>query len=557
MTRLGSQRAPPSCSSRAVPRRNARREARDRRPVLRASVRGARSGAGDRRGTAERQGQLGGGRSRVGRRHGFGGRLGGGWSAGLGAMTGVGRDVGAGAMTRAAMTCADSGSAATTRIGRCDWLCRCSPPRRTGAQRGTHRHRRRRDDRSTAGDDDRRARREHCDGPPRLAPPTTGTNGAAPRRPAATTNRARRAPRLTTRRSGNGIARRRGASVVRPPSSKAIKLSIWSPTGIATSRKRARSRSVVKVPRRRQRVFSVPLRLRRPGAPSDRDALQEVSRAIRSHDVTLDRPARRGLVPRRHRRSAHPVFRYLRDLRRQAARLLRARCTRTCVDVARRSPRRGRHPGEEDLRDDGVVATELTGIVPTSRHVLPRPRSQVPAVDLLRGRRPGARHAHARERVRGRAASTTRSCSAARAAAARPRSRASSARRSNCEGRRPARASRAACASACVSIDERQRGRLSGDGRRVEPRHRRDPRADRGGALPARGAAQEGLRHRRSPHAHDRGVQRAAEDARGAAAARHVRARDDRAAQAARTRSCRAASATTSSSCRRRGSRST
>ncbi len=44
---------------------------------------------------------------------------------------------------------------------------------------------------------------------------------------------------------------------------------------------------------------------------------------------------------------------------------------------------------------------------------------------------------------------------------------------------------------------------------------------------------QEGLRHRRSPHAHDRGVQRAAEDARGAAAARDVRARDHRAAQAA------------------------
>src|SRR5262249_48067723 len=56
---------------------------------------------------------------------------------------------------------------------------------------------------------------------------------------------------------------------------------------------------------------------------------------------------------------------------------------------------------------------------------------------------------------------------------------------------------------------------------------------DRGGALPARGAAQEGLRHRRSPHADDRGVQRAAQDARGAAAPRHVRPRHDRAAQAA------------------------
>ena len=88
----------------------------------------------------------------------------------------------------------------------------------------------------------------------------------------------------------------------------------------------------------------------------------------------------------------------------------------------------------------------------------------------------------------------------------------------------------------CARVHEhraRQRGRRPGDRRRQQQRHRRDPRPARGRALPARVATQEDLHHRRSPHALDRGVQRVAEDARGAAAARDVHLRDDRGAQGA------------------------
>ena len=72
------------------------------------------------------------------------------------------------------------------------------------------------------------------------------------------------------------------------------------------------------------------------------------------------------------------------------------------------------------------------------------------------------------------------------------------------------------------------------DRRGLEPRHRRDPRPAREDRLSAQRGALQGLHHRRSPHADEGGVQRAAEDARRAAAARDVRPGDDRAGPGAR-----------------------
>ena len=69
------------------------------------------------------------------------------------------------------------------------------------------------------------------------------------------------------------------------------------------------------------------------------------------------------------------------------------------------------------------------------------------------------------------------------------------------------------------------------DRRRVEHQGRGDQVDPRGGALPARARAAQGLHHRRGSHAVGAFVQCAAEDAGGAAAARRVRVRDDRGAQ--------------------------
>ena len=75
--------------------------------------------------------------------------------------------------------------------------------------------------------------------------------------------------------------------------------------------------------------------------------------------------------------------------------------------------------------------------------------------------------------------------------------------------------------------------RRDGDGRRLPHRRRRDPRADRRRALHAGRGALQGLHHRRSAHAVEAGLQRAAEDARRAAAARQVHLRHHRDPQGA------------------------
>ena len=68
----------------------------------------------------------------------------------------------------------------------------------------------------------------------------------------------------------------------------------------------------------------------------------------------------------------------------------------------------------------------------------------------------------------------------------------------------------------------RRRRRCPGDRRRQQPRHRRDPPVAAERQRAAEPVAIQDLHHRRSPHAHARGVQRPAEDARRAAGAREV-----------------------------------
>ncbi len=80
----------------------------------------------------------------------------------------------------------------------------------------------------------------------------------------------------------------------------------------------------------------------------------------------------------------------------------------------------------------------------------------------------------------------------------------------------------------CRSIVEgRHMDVLELDAASPQPR-RRDARAPGRGPLRAGGGPLQGLHHRRSAHAFDRGVQCAAEDARGAAAARQVHLRHHR-----------------------------
>ena len=82
-------------------------------------------------------------------------------------------------------------------------------------------------------------------------------------------------------------------------------------------------------------------------------------------------------------------------------------------------------------------------------------------------------------------------------------------------------------------LPRRPRAGPDRDGRREQPRHRRDPQPARQGGDFARRRRVQGLPHRRSAHADGRGVQRAAQDAGGAAAARRLHPGDDRGAQGA------------------------
>ena len=153
------------------------------------------------------------------------------------------------------------------------------------------------------------------------------------------------------------------------------------------------------------------------------------------------------------------------------------------------------------------------------------------AAFLRRAGRPGARARGARQRARRRAACTTPSCSPARAASARPPSRASSPSASTARPASPPTPC-GECA-ACREIDDGPLRRPHRSRRRLAHQGRRHARAARQRAVRADARPLQGLPDRRSAHALDALVQRAAEDARGAAAAREVPARDHRSAEAA------------------------
>ena len=75
--------------------------------------------------------------------------------------------------------------------------------------------------------------------------------------------------------------------------------------------------------------------------------------------------------------------------------------------------------------------------------------------------------------------------------------------------------------------------RRAGDGRRLQHRRRQHPRDHRKRALPAAGRPLQGVPHRRGAHALQGRLQRAAEDAGGAAGAREVHLRHHGGAQGA------------------------
>ena len=94
-------------------------------------------------------------------------------------------------------------------------------------------------------------------------------------------------------------------------------------------------------------------------------------------------------------------------------------------------------------------------------------------------------------------------------------------------------------------LSEHQRGqrrRRARDRRRQQPRHRRDSPVAPERQHPPQPCTLQDLHHRRSSHAHARGLQRVAQDARRAARAREVHLLHDRADEDSRSRSSRAAS---------------
>ncbi len=85
-----------------------------------------------------------------------------------------------------------------------------------------------------------------------------------------------------------------------------------------------------------------------------------------------------------------------------------------------------------------------------------------------------------------------------------------------------------------LPVDRRRhRHRRVGDRRGQQPRHRRDPAIAPERQHPSQPRPLQDLHHRRSPHAHARGLQRLAQDARRAARARQVHLLHDRSHQAA------------------------
>ena len=224
------------------------------------------------------------------------------------------------------------------------------------------------------------------------------------------------------------------------------------------------------------------------GAPTDRDAYKKFLADQKLLDRDARSPARRGLVPRGHRRQRQ---------RRRSAMLVtyggkRLVCCGSLYKDAEStalggSARQGRHPPRRrsarpwrcsDRRSGYSAATRMSYLVLARKY---RPSTFAEVV----GQEHVTRTLATRSRA-GRVHHAFLFCG--------PR---------GCGKTTVARIVGKALNCATVATDrravrrvrgvrqhrQRQRGRLPGDGRRVEPRHRCDPRADRGGALPARGAA--------------------------------------------------------------------
>ena len=185
---------------------------------------------------------------------------------------------------------------------------------------------------------------------------------------------------------------------------------------------------------------------------------------------------------------------------------------------------------------------------------LPRPRPQIPARRFHHPDRPGSDGAHPAQRHRD---GPHRACLHADRRARRrqdhdrPHHRpGAQLRRARRQGRRDNRSLRRL--RQLQGHHRRPPCRRDRDGRRLAHRRRRCPRADRGRALPPGLGTLQGLHHRRSAHAVGEGVQRAAEDAGRAAAAREVPVRHHRDPQGSGDGAVAAASASISSVCRRR-----
>ena len=195
-------------------------------------------------------------------------------------------------------------------------------------------------------------------------------------------------------------------------------------------------------------------------------------------------------------------------------------------------------PGREQRSGDPRVCRRQAGVhvgparklIPSTSHVLPRPRPQVPAPHLRRGGGAGDRHPHPPERPglrphRARLPAVRRPRGGEDHDRAHPRPRAQL-REGGRADPRPLRGVRA------VRRDRgRQLPRRPGDRRRHPQRRGAGPRAAGERALQPGPRPLQDLDHRRGPHVVDGSVQRAPEDPRRAAAAGEVHLRHHRVPQ--------------------------
>ena len=189
---------------------------------------------------------------------------------------------------------------------------------------------------------------------------------------------------------------------------------------------------------------------------------------------------------------------------------------------SRNAPQRSRQRPSGRLRPRRPAA---------GRQALPRAGAQIPPLQFRRSDRPGRRGPHRVERVRNRAGSAgldpdrgARRRQNHHGADSRPRAELRAAGRIGEGADHPHAGARRALPG---HHGKPAHGR-AGNGRRLPYRRRRRAPDQRQRALCAGQRALQGLHHRRSPHALDRGLQRLPEDAGRAAGARQIRVRHHR-----------------------------